>query len=372
MIPLGDFIEKCILLNDFHNSCYSAYFVLFFGFLLFILNFYAFIKMTKYYGKMNFENTILLLSSMQSTFLLIEVIIEQNILISFFIFLQILSMCLINFKFKKISKGFFNLKYINLTKIISIINMIYLFIFIFVFIANIILEEEIIHITFYLSIFYYLLEIISSFLLTYNCCAFLGIIKQYKLKEIPKSKEETENYFLKFNMVGDGLFYLIKKRQITLLYLGNILCTFIEFGIDFVITFIFKKLNNFEYHNYFYYSYFFLCFIHNSIIFISFYWLIKEQYNISKAIDIDDDVEENEDNRLIDDKYIKEEIVNIQNENKRISGYIDEEKKNKYDDRDTSFCSMDIDIIGQKGNNNNDIPKNENEYNGFIIINNKK
>ena len=130
--------------------------------------------------------------------------------------------------------------------------MIYLLIFISVFITNIILKEKIIHITFYLSIFYYLLEIISSFLLTYNCCAFLGIIKQYKLKEIPKSKEETENYFLKFNMVGDGLFYLIKKRQITLLYLGNILCTFIEFGLDFVITFIFKKLNNFEYHNYFY------------------------------------------------------------------------------------------------------------------------
>lgn len=62
--------------------------------------------MTNYYGKMNFENTLLLLSSIQSILLLIEIIISKNILISFFIFIQILSMCLINFKFKKISLGF--------------------------------------------------------------------------------------------------------------------------------------------------------------------------------------------------------------------------------------------------------------------------
>ena len=129
------FYDKCFI-SDFEKICYPGYFFLLFGICLFIFNISAFIKMTKYYGKMNFENTILLLSSMQSTFLLIEVITEQNILISFFIFLQILSMCLINFKFKKISKGFFNLKYINLTKIISIINMIYLLIFISVFITK--------------------------------------------------------------------------------------------------------------------------------------------------------------------------------------------------------------------------------------------
>ena len=362
-------------MSQFPNYCYSSFFVIFFGFLLFILNFFAFIKMTKYYGKMNFENTILLLSSIQSIFLLVEIIISINILISFFIFLQILSMCLINFKFKKISKGFFNLKYNTLTKFIAIINVIYLFIFISVFVVDYLIEE-IQNLIFYLSIFYYLLEICSSFLLSYNCCAFLGIIKQYKLKEIPKNKEESENYFLKFNMVGDGLFYLIKKRQISLLYLGNILCTFIEFGFDFVITIFFKDekvdKNDNSLINYFYYSYFFLCLIHNSIVFISFYWLIKGQYNTKKEVDIDYEEDENDDNRLIDDKYIKEEIVNIQHENERISGYLEEDKKNKPYERDYSFCSFDSDVFSQKDINNNkknNNNKNEKEYNGFIIIN---
>ena len=374
------FYSICIDIH-FPLYCYTSFFVIIFGFLLFILNFFAFIKMTKYYGKMNFENTILLLSSIQSIFLLVEIIISINILISFFIFLQILSMCLINFKFKKISKGFFNLKYNNLTKIIAIINIIYLFIFISVFIVDYIIEE-ISNLIFYLSIFYYLLEIFSSFLLSYNCCAFLGIIKQYKLKEIPKNKEESENYFLKFNMVGDGLFYLIKKRQISFLYLGNILCTFIEFGFDFVITIFFKEEQVDEDDNslinYFYYSYFFLCLMHNSIVFISFYWLIKGQYsNTKKEDDIDYEEEEIEDNRLIDDRYINEEIVNIQHENKRIAGYIDEDKKNKPDERvDYSICSFESDIFSQKGinnnkKNNNNNNKNEKEYNGFIIIDDK-
>ena len=164
-------------ISNFSNSCYSGFFVLFFGFLLFILNLFAFIKMTNYYGKMNFENTLLLLSSIQSILLLIEIIISKNILISFFIFIQILSMCLINFKFKKISLGFINLKYNNLTKIVVIINAIYLFIFISVFITIFFFFEEMKNILFYLSIFYYLLEIFSSCLLSYNCCVFLQIIK---------------------------------------------------------------------------------------------------------------------------------------------------------------------------------------------------
>ena len=373
MIPLGEFYDKCFIVN-FEYYCYSGFFVIFFGFILLILNAFAFIKMTKFYGKMNFENTILLLSSIQSIFLLVEIIISKNILISFFIFLQILSMCLINFKFKKISKGFFNLKYYNLTKIIAIINIIYLFIFISIFfiITLKITERDLL---FYLSIFYYLLEIISSFLLTYNCCAFLGIIKQYKLNEIPKNTEETENYFLKSNMVGDGLFYLIKKRQISLLYLGNVLCTIIEFSFDFLLTFIFDDKSDIS--HYFYYSYFFLCFIHNSIVFISFYWLIRTQYSNTKKEMDNDNIEEDEENRLIDEKFIKEEIINIEHENKRISGYIDEDKKNKFVRNDD-----DLDEFSTKENDNNNTSNNntnnnndkifDNQYNGFIIINDKK
>ena len=131
--------------------------------------------------------------------------------------------------------------------------MLYIYLFLLVYLLLYFFFEEMKNILFYLSIFYYLLEIFSSCLMSYNCCVFLQIIKRYQLdmNEIQKIKEynkENENInsptFLKFNMVGDGLFYLIKKKQISLLYLGNILCTFFEFGFDFVITFILKDNPN--------------------------------------------------------------------------------------------------------------------------------
>jgi len=141
--------------------------------------------------------------------------------------------------------------------------MLYIYLFLLVYLLLYFFFEEMKNILFYLSIFYYLLEIFSSCLMSYNCCVFLQIIKRYQLdmNEIQKIKEynkENENInsptFLKFNMVGDGLFYLIKKKQISLLYLGNILCTFFEFGFDFVITFILKDNPN----NYIIFIFFFM------------------------------------------------------------------------------------------------------------------
>lgn len=141
--------------------------------------------------------------------------------------------------------------------------MLYIYLYLLVYLLLYFFFEEMKNILFYLSIFYYLLEIFSSCLMSYNCCVFLQIIKRYQLdmNEIQKIKEynkENENInsptFLKFNMVGDGLFYLIKKKQISLLYLGNILCTFFEFGFDFVITFILKDNPN----NYIIFIFFFM------------------------------------------------------------------------------------------------------------------
>ena len=100
--------------------------------------------------------------------------------------------------------------------------MLYIYLYLLVYLLLYFFFEEMKNILFYLSIFYYLLEIFSSCLLSYNCCVFLQIIKRYQLdmNEIQKIKEynkENENInnptFLKFNMVGDGLFYLIKKNK---------------------------------------------------------------------------------------------------------------------------------------------------------------
>ena len=118
------FLSKCFMINC-DKSCYLGYISLFIGIIIMILNWFAFIKMTRYYGKMNFENTILFLSFIQSVILVIQMIFSFNNLICFFFFIQILSMCLLNYKFRKISRGFIKLKYEKVTKAIIAINIIY-------------------------------------------------------------------------------------------------------------------------------------------------------------------------------------------------------------------------------------------------------
>ena len=323
---MKSFYSKCFISN-FEHICYFGYLVLLFGLLLLIFNISAFIKMTKYYGKMNFENTILLLSSIQSIMILIQMIITRNYFICFFLFIQILSIYLINNKFKKISVGFITIKYVFINKIILLTNAVYLIIYNISNISKTSLNN------FYLNIFYYLLEIFSSFYLAYHCRIFLGYIKQSKLlKGNPNNNNDTINknpikkkksdQLLTLNAVGDGLFYLIKKKQLSLLYLANIICSILEFIFDIIIFFMNKEKTAFNIMNY---IYDFIFLIHNSIIFICFYWIIKEQYS-SKPEKYLNNNEESSD-ALIDEKYIEEEQSIIEEENKRINKYLNDDKK---------------------------------------------
>ena len=284
-------------------------------------------------------------------------------------------MCLLNNKFRKISRGFITFKYEKVTKAIIAINIIYVIIYIIICILGYSLD------LIYLSLFYYLLEIVTSFFLAYHCCVFLSLIKQDKSNENKNTTldvQQNKQNFLGINLIGDGLFYLIKKKQLSLLYLGNIICSFIEFILD-----ICMNLKS-DYLYYFYFIFFFICFIHNSNIFISFYFIIREQYSSKKEkYSYNNDIH-NE--NIIDDKFIEEEATHIEGENKRISFYLNEDKKdnrklsnesNEYDknkrklsdnekeevkrkpSRTSTFGDND-DLVGPNTINIEDIPSNEN------------
>lgn len=317
---LENFFNKCFT-NDFDKSCYYGYVFLSFGILVLIFNLYAFLKMTKYYGKLNFENSILFLSSIQSYILITQMITSNHFFICIFISIQILTMNLINNKFEKISIGYVNIKCSLLNKIIIIINILYLISYITLYIKMPEIEF------FILNVFYFLLEICSSFYLAYHCSIFLGLIKQDKNKLNNKKEEmdkidnnkEYEN-FIGINMIGDGLFYIIKKKQLSLLYYSNIICSIFELGFD-IILFISDKNSSSIYL--IYYIDFFIFFIHNSIIFISFFWLVRKQYISENRKNLNN--EENKKN-LIDEKFIEEEEILIEEENKRITKYLNDEK----------------------------------------------
>jgi len=367
------FLSKCFMINC-DKSCYLGYVFLFIGIIIMSLNLLAFLKMTRYYAKMNFENTILFLSSIQSVVLLIQMISSFNILICIFFFIQILLMCLLNYKFTKISRGFIELKYEKVTKAIITFNIIYILLYIIICILGYSLN------LIYLNIFYYLLEIITSFFLAYHCCVFLNLIKQDKSNENKNTTsdvQQNKQNFLGINLIGDGIFYLIKKKQLSLLYLGNIICSFIEFILDICMN---LKL---DYFYYFYFIFFFICFIHNSIIFISFYFIIREQYSFKREKYLFNNEINNE--NIIDDKFIEEEITHIEGENEKISFYLNEDKKgnnklsnesnendkNKrtlsYNEKEkvkrkasrTSTFGDNDDIIGPNTINIEDIPSNE-------------
>ena len=323
------FYHKCFI-SDFEKICYFGYFFLLLGISLFILNFFAFIKMTKYYGKMNFENTILLLSSIQSIFILIQLIFASNYFICIFLLIQILCICLLNNKFRKISKGFITIKYEYTTKLIIIINAIYFFIYNVLHIIKLSLN------LFYLNIFYFLLEICSSFVLAYHCSIFLGFINKNQLdknkeeKNIsndknndkkPEDKRKNGEDFFGINMIGDGLFYLIKKKQLSLLFLANIICSFLEFIFDIILNFLDSDKSYFYLINYIYY---FLFFFHNSIIFISFYWIVRRQYSSKPEKYLKKNKKKEE--KLIDDQFIEGEANSIEIENKRITRYLNSDK----------------------------------------------
>jgi hypothetical protein len=308
-----------LYVNDNYDKNYFFGFgVLFLGILIFILNFFAFVKMTKYLGKMNFENTIIFLSSIQSVVLIEQMIFLRYDLINVFLFLQINSLCLINHKFQKISEGYVLMKYKIYNLIIFLINILFFILSIIKFIWDVVQF-------FYFEFAYIILEIFTSFFLTYYCQVYLKLIK----KRLKEDKEQK-------NMVGNEIFYKIRQKQYSYLYLANILFSLLEFVFDILLKI---KYNNNEEEglslNYIDFFAFFTFFIHNSTNFMSFYWIIRKQYRFK----IPEKVIKNEE--LIDEKYIEDEAIHIEEENKRITKYINDDKNLKRKTSDDSSLRND-------------------------------
>lgn len=351
---MESFLSKCFVSNA-ENSCYVGYIILLIGVIIIILNIIAFILMTIFYGKMNFENTLLLLSSVQSITLLVEVISSYHYYICIFIFFQILIMCLINIKFRKISQKYLHINYHILTKIIIVVNILFFIVCIIIWAINYELDF------FFIKIFYYLLQTITSILLAHHCCVFLGLINH---DQQSKEGNRTKDNSLDTSLMNDGLFYLIKQKQLSVLYLTNIICSLLELIVD-ILDFYINS-------DYLYYLFFLICFIHNSSTFITFYWIIKKQY--APKISTKNNGE-NKRQTLIDSNYIEKEVSNIEEENKRIVGYLNDDKNSR---KFLNAGSNELEKINRKLSENDKESVNrkpsrastfsENDLNNVIII----
>ena len=258
--------------------------------------------MTKYYRKLNFDNIIVLLNFLDLILFLMNMILSEGILYYIFIFIRIFIICLINHKFVKASKEFLKIKYYWINYLIIAFNFIFL-------IARITLLELYINndydASYYDIIIYanfpsYFIELIALGILIFYCRKYLILIKQ-------KMHNETESYNLQqneeefdsinpmngnkknitlfdFNMdnrIGSNeLYFKSKKNQIMLLFLMNIILSIISLIISIIIASCESDYEKYYFTIYVLdYIYDSIDIFHNIAIYLSFYWIIRKQYD---------------------------------------------------------------------------------------------
>jgi hypothetical protein len=297
-------VKECFI--NYSNICLFLFYNLFLGVVSLGLNAYALFKMTKYYRKLNFDNIIVLLSFLDLIFFLIDMILIEGILYYIFIFIRIFIICLINLKFVKASKEFLKIKYYWINYLIIAFNFIFL-------IARITLLELYINndydasyydIKIYVNFSSYFIELIALGILIFYCRKYLILIKQ-------KMHNETESYNLQqneeefdsinpmngnkknitlfdFNMdnrIGSNeLYFKSKKNQIMLLFLMNIILSIISLIISLIIRIIIASYKSgYEKYNYTIkvlgYISDLIEIFQNLSICLSFYWIIRKQYD---------------------------------------------------------------------------------------------
>ena len=272
----NNFVCKCIEVSIIDRSCIFGLSVFILSIILLILNVRAFIKMTKFYRKMNFENMVILLSIFQIADLQLVLIFSYDILFETFFLLQIFIISSIIRKFTILSKEpktfwgkngmFIILNILNI--LLYSIFPIYLYIF----------DESGHHL--FIKVIYRAFHVITTGILTYYCCIFIRYINNYNNlnKNSNSSKADEE----------EQMFYSKKKKQITFLYLVNILCAFVQITVTITRNFFirnyytinrYKTIPNNQNADFIYYIYLIICFFNVMVTFVCFYFMIRRQYS---------------------------------------------------------------------------------------------
>ena len=340
----GNFIFQCIQNTIIDESCLLGSSVLIISITLLVLNIYAFITMTKFYRKMNFENTIILLSIIQTLILQCVLITSYDLFFESFFLVQIFIISLIIRKFIILAiepKTFF-----DKNGIFALLNALNIIIF---FIYPLYLKIFKGH-HLYVKLFYRIFHAMTTCILSYYCVFFIKLtvkfkhiyLKSYNFFYEPKisnndnniknnnnlnnneannNNENNKNNSKHKSTKGKGeVFYHKKKKQIRYLYVVNLFCAFIEICFTITRNFIlegdyykddFKTIPKSTTGDIIYYIYLIVCFCNVSVNYLCFFFYIRHQYtkNTRKFIDRPE--------KILDDDYIK-----IEEKNKNINNTV--------------------------------------------------
>ena len=273
----NNFICKCFDISFIDKSCIFGLSVLILSIILLLLNIRAFIKMTKFYGKMNFENMIILLSIFQIIDLQLVLILSYDILFESFFLLQIFIISLIIIKIIILArepKTFYEKN--GMFIILNIFNILLYSIFpIYLYIFN----QSGHHL--FIKVIYRAFHVITTAILSYYCCIFIRYINN----NYSNLNNDTNGSNL---IEEEQIFYSKKKKQITFLYIVNFLCAFVQITFTITRNFVivdyytmnkFKTIPNNQNADFIYYIYLIICFFNVMVTFVCFYFMIRRQYS---------------------------------------------------------------------------------------------
>ena len=339
----GNFIDRCSKYSLSDESCIMGIIIFVISFIPLFFNVYAFAKMTIFYKKLNFENSIILIAAIEIFILEFTLTTSFDIFLQFFFFLQIFS---ISWLIKKFSNLIKDIKSIFKKNILFIsINIINLVIFIVYVICMIRVEKTIYILNLIYKIFYF----ISTCLLGYICIFMNRLILKHKLEYLENYNNLFEPYLLIMDnndlidfesLNSDGtkensnninssnkndninenqkeyikkgeVFYHIKKRQNKCLFIINSLCSFLELIFTIIRYFsinedfledIYKIVPLTLLSEILFYFFVLICFINVSAIFFSFYYYIRRQYSRNPKV-----YKKRLSKKLFDDAFIEEQ-----------------------------------------------------------------
>ena len=380
--------EKCVSDSFISLNCILGTSTFVFSILIISFDCYGFYKLAKYFHKINFETSLILMNIIQLLIIQFLIITSYEILVEFFNLVQIGMLTWIIRKFNILLKK--PLSSFKRNRLFIFFNIINLSLIIY-YIVEIIVSTSydflypiiLIHTSFSL--------LCASILTIYSCSLLAKIKKINKTEkqnlevifdssdELPNSNEnlliqKTEEVSKKEN---DFIFYHKRENQIKPLYKINLVCTFLQ--LSFILTVLIIPNINFKKESYkvipettlsqiFYYVYIIVCIINAFTNFFCFFWRIKSQYktNIKKSI-----IRKKRET-IMDSGYLKREEIKIEKgeeDTKKIENIIEKEKENKNSnliDKSLYFNSFE-DLTIDNHNNTNNTNKNQEKTNEIII-----
>lgn len=292
----NNLFENCVNDSFISLHCILGSSTFIFSILITSFDCYAFYKLFKFFHKINFEASLILLNIIQIVLIQLLIITNYEILIECFNLVQNIMLTWIIRKFNILltnpEKSFQKNIFFIVLNIINLSIIIYYIVLLFL--------EEFNDYHYITILFHNSFSFLCSLILTIYCCSLINKLKKINDKEknsfqtLIDSPEESNNIIFldkneESNKKNDFIFYSQRERQIKPLYKINLICTFLELLL--VLSNLFVTNINFRNNSYkvipetsmshiFYYIFIFVCIINTFTNFFCFFWRIKNQYKM--------------------------------------------------------------------------------------------